>query len=527
MSGEPPGDGVVRRTGARLAACVLFLALLPVVLPAADDDEDEPVPVPSASIAARPPASGADALTLAAAITGSLKSNRTLSVRRIDPQIAAEQVQVEKGAFDHHLTLDVEAERQRIPTGSLLDGAAVSDVQTQFANLGVDHRFENGAVLTTQFQNQRVLTNSSFQFVNPQFTSALVVSLVQPLARDAGRRTNLANLRIAENAAAQGGLRLRKVVLDTVAAVERAYWDLYFARQDRDVKTFASHAADELVAFDRHRLEQGIGPESDVVEASAAASARMEELSLAERQLGDAEEILRRLVGLGRPTLEKELYPADALPATPPPPVLASSLSTAFSRRPDYQDLLLDLKSRDIRVAFLENQTRPRVDLVATYQQNGLAGGYGTALDQVLDADFHGYIVGVQVALPLENRAAEAQYRAGQLAKQQAVLAVSALADQIDEEVTRAVRAMRTDQRRLELARNAERLAQRQYAIGTQRFQEGLVLNRELLRFQEDLAAARTRLLRANVDLVKDGVDLAAVTGALLDQRGIALRDNP
>lgn len=527
----------------KLWACLLIAAAAAVPARADDDELDDvaapPDRVVSATMTRRttsvpggafttgvsPTPPGADAVHLALpeAVRLSLLRNKTLSVRKLDPSIAAARVMQERGAFDHVYTLDTQTQHRETPTGSQLEGAQTSVTDTELANMGIARTYKGGQRVAGRFTNQRFETNSRFANLNPQWTSNLIVNATQPLVRGAGYHINTANLRVAQNGVRQGQLRLDKVVLDTVSAVERQYWDLVFFRQDRDVKRFALQAAEELLAFNIRRQQVGVGSEVEVIEARATAAARSEDLEVSNRQLSDAEEILRRLTGLDDHPPGTEIYPEDQMPVLPPPVSLPGALAAAYDKRPDYRDLLIEMKNQKINVQFLKNQTLPKVDLVASYAQNGLAGTYAQALDQVGDAGFQSYTVGVQLEVPFENRAAKGAYHVGRLQKRQALLNVRALEDQIEEEVARAVRSLNTDRRRVEVARQGQDLSGQQLRAAEARYREGLIPNIDLLRFQQDLAAARTRFLRAVVDLVKDGINLEAAMGVLLDTRSICV----
>ena len=481
------------------------------------------------ALSTSPTPAGADAIqiSLPVCVQRALARNKQLAVHKLDPDIAVARVMIEQGAFDHVFTLNRNKQHSETPTGSKLDGADVSIRDTKTANFGIQSKERIGTLQSLALNNQFLQTNSAFQSLNPQFTSNLVYNLTQPLLRNFGTKVNTANLRIAINGVRQNDLRLKKFVLDTVSTVERQYWDLVFARQDRDVKRFSLAAANELLGFNQRRQEVGVGSEVEVLEARATAAARQQDLEVSFHVVSDAEEILRHLIALDDVPPGTEIFPKDAPPHMPARVNLARALQTAFERRPDYRDLLIELKNRHIHLAFLKNQRLPRVDLVASYAQNGVAGSRDTALDQVTALTFPAYTIGVQIEVPLENRTARGGYREGLLEVKQAILNVRAIQDQIEEDVSRAVRGLDTDLRRVEVAKLAQDLSAQQLRAAESRFREGLIPNIDLLRFQQDLANARSTAIRAVVDAIKDGINLEAATGVLLDARRITVDQLP
>jgi outer membrane protein TolC len=262
-----------------------------------------------------------------------------------------------------------------------------------------------------------------------------------------------------------------------------------------------------------------------VIEAQATEATRADNLELASRVVRNAQAVLHRQLALPDAGPGTELVPIDPPDRLPPPTGLARALATAFEQRPERADALLEIASKKVRLKLLANQKLPKVDLVASYNQNGLGGGFGTAFDQAVGSDFPGYLVGLQVELPLRRRAARGAWDQGRLEKEQALLQLKAVEDQLQEEVTKAVTALETALRRVEVSSRAAQLSERQLEAAQARYQQGLIANFDLLRFQQDLADARSRALKAVVDSKEAGLALQAATGTLLEDRGISLEE--
>ena len=105
---------------------------------------------------------------------------------------------------------------------------------------------------------------------------------------------------------------------------------------------------------------------------------------------------------------------------------LEQSLADALAGRPELARQRLAVESRQATADFEHDQTKPRLDLVASYGWNGvggdvllrdddgdviatLPGGWDDAIDQVTDRDFPGWSVGVEFGYPLGNRTARAR----------------------------------------------------------------------------------------------------------------------
>lgn len=507
-----------------LALLLVFTSVVPASAGAAPGASAGSLPE-LASRALQPATTGAVRLSLADAVAGALGRNAALAVRRLDPAIARARLLQEQGALDDSVTAQLQRQHNETPTATSLSGATVSENDSRTTNFGYRMRLEEGSVVGMDLQNQRSATNSRFQTLNPSYQSQLVVSYTRPLLRGAGREVVTAGISVARNGVEQGRLRLRKQVLDTLATVEKQYWDLVFARQDREVQRFALELARELLDYNLSRRDSGLGSEVQVIEARATEAVRADNLELASRVVRDAQAALHRLLALPDAGPGTELVPVESPAQLPPPASLERALAVAFVKRPERADALLEIANKSIRLKMLANQKLPKVDLVASYNQNGLGGGFGTAFDQAVGSDFPGYVVGVQVELPLRRRAARGAWDQGRLEKEQALLQLKAVEDQLQEEVTKAVSALDTALRRVEVSRRAADLSEKQLEAARARYQQGLIANFDLLRFQQDLADARSRALKAVVDAREAGLALQASTGSLLEDRGVSLEE--
>ncbi len=119
-------------------------------------------------------------------------------------------------------------------------------------------------------------------------------------------------------------------------------------------------------------------------------------------------------------------------PRTPQPdeiPTLKEALATALENRPEIRQAMLDLKNKDIDVQYSKNQTKPSLDVSANFSQNGTGGtqrilgnalggvpdevrpgGVADALRQMWGFNYTGYNVGFTLVIPLDNKAAKADF---------------------------------------------------------------------------------------------------------------------
>jgi HAE1 family hydrophobic/amphiphilic exporter-1 len=134
--------------------------------------------------------------------------------------------------------------------------------------------------------------------------------------------------------------------------------------------------------------------------------------------------------------------------------------------------------------------------------------------------------VGLVFEIPLEGSSARGALNRAELEKRRLQLQSRNLENQILVEVREAVRALKTNEKRIEATRRARILAQEQLDGELARRAEGLSTTFRVLDVQEDLVLARTNELKALIDYNLSWHKLYQATGTLLDRNGILLREN-
>ena len=462
-------------------------------------------------------------LTLQDAILLALDANPDLAVSRVDVNRAMSQVDVQAGVFDPKFDFTVDRINRESPTATELDGAKVQISDTRRANVGVSSQLKDGTKLSTTLNNRRSETNSRFTSLNPNFTSNLVLSFTRPLIKGGGRTPNLSQWRQAVNARYRAEKDWLRVAQDTVQAVARAYWDMVFAQRDVLVKNQAVAGAQKLLDYNRRRQEIGVGSEVETLEAESVLAARREELVSSRRLVGLSHQELMALLSYEAIGFGVTLDPVDSPDPGEDRPVLEESLRAAFEGRVEVEAALIDIRSRQIQVTYLKNQKRPQVDLTGGYTLNGLGRTLADAHEQVLEAGFPEWTLGFTVAVPLNNRANRGQLETGRHDLDRARKTLQLLQNRIRKEVNTAFLSVESDLERVSAARLAESLAERKLDAEETRYEQGLISNFDLLRFQEDLSSARSRAVRAVTDLLKSRTDLDRATGHILEVRGITM----
>ena len=130
-------------------------------------------------------------------------------------------------------------------------------------------------------------------------------------------------------------------------------------------------------------------PITEVQEAETAVASRDEKIVLAQQQMETVSNQLKDMLEIrsGDPLYMSTIQPQDMAGPNQAFPDLPQALAVALKHRPDLLRQRVELDKLDIRLAYLENQRLPQIDLAASLAMNGLAGTeteVGTAAEQPL-----------------------------------------------------------------------------------------------------------------------------------------------
>lgn len=478
-------------------------------------------------------------LTLRDAVALALAHNINLEVSRLSLASARQGFLATSGIFDPVVRVDFSEASSTTRATNQLIGADVNEVKRRQLNLGLTQLLPPGTSLSLGWNNSRSETNSQFYFINPAYDASLGLTVTQPLLRGFGSDVNRTFIEVARRERDISRLDFARLVISIVQSVEDAYWNLVYARENLEVSRQSLALARDLLEQTRTRVRIGTSAPIDIVQSEATVAAREQEVIVAENQVEAAADNLKFLMGFENPedwrsvivpvdTLETDLAAVDAEEAT----------RTALAERLELKQRLLAEEISQLGVLAAHNATRPRLDLVASYGLTGASGtyrdpqtgqvisqGWGEALEQILDRDYDRWSAGVQFTLPLGNTEARANLAQRRFGLAQARQQLAALRQSIVAEVRGAVRNLEAGAKSIAAAAKARELAERNLDAEQKKFANGMSTNYQVLKIQEDLAAAQARELQSLVLYRKSLVALKVATGTLLASAGVELVD--
>jgi outer membrane protein TolC len=201
-------------------------------------------------------------------------------------------------------------------------------------------------------------------------------------------------------------------------------------------------------------------------------------------------------------------------------PEFLNTAEAAFDLNPDYQTQLQKIKQEDIRLAYAKNQKLPQLDLSLSYGLNGLGDSPSASMSDIERQSFPSWSVGFELHVPLAgNLKARNEYSAGQLRKEQALLALKQIETQIINAVQSAVQKIRSARDSVE--NNHKIVAFNQDLLKTQmdRLDVGKVESRKVLEVEAALFESKNAVIDSLVQYERAQLELELVQGAILKAR--------
>lgn len=517
------------------------------------------------------------ALILFDAVKMALEQNREIEVERINVRQAEYDLIAARGATDVLLGASSFYEHKTVPVGSVLAGGPNGSLTTKALNydFSAQQLMPTGAQWLAGFTNLRADSNSQFASLNPQYNTALNIQIRQPILRNFSIDDARRRILIASRALDLSDSQFRQKAIDIIARVQRSYWDLVFALRDVQIQRESVDLAKTQLERNRRMVNEGTLAPIELVSVEAELEKRSENVLTAVEAVTRAENALKQLVLGDRESSawNQPIIPTDAPDLGAVSYALPDAIASALANRPELAQNNLRQEVNKVEVKFFNNQTKPQVDLFASYAATGLSGtpaltgnpfastttllldrvnalsdlagippvvvppgsalpgfllgGYGQSLSNLFSNDFRTFRFGVSFSFPVRNRLAEGQLGRALAEGRKIGAQRKTLEQTIEVEVRNAVQAVETARLRVETARASREAAQKQSESEQRRFQAGLSTTYFVLERQNDLSAAQGRELKAMTDYSKSVSELQRVMGTTLTSANVQVNTLP
>lgn len=486
-------------------------------------------------------------LSLEDCILKALKNNLNLKAEMITPEIAGRSVSLAAEKFMPTLSLNYNAQSTRSASYSFLDASDEVKTQQNDYTFQITQNIPLGGSFSASLYNYVSDTNRRFQTINPRFGSTLRLNFNLPLLKDFGYRIGRREIVVANYSREVSEENFQRVLENTIYNVEAAYWNLVYARENLKVRQQSLKLAQELLEKNKIEIEAGTLPPIELLTAESEVSTRQADILEAEAMVRNAEDQLRFIINLPAERADAKnvvLVPTDSPSIEKQEVSYEEALNTAIMKRPDLQALRVDLRAREFNLDYAENQLLPDLRLQASYWSPGISGDQilyqdnnpytgiiigkipgkkSDALRDALDFKYKNWSVGLTLNFPVSNLLSRSYFAQASLDLKQARLRIKNQEQQLDLEISTAVRAVETNYQRALAYRAARELAQKKLEAEQEKFKVGLSTNYLVLQYQRDLANAMTMELKALIDYNVSLANLERVMGVGRERRQVSV----
>ena len=234
-------------------------------------------------------------------------------------------------------------------------------------------------------------------------------------------------------------------------------------------------------------------------------------------------------------------------------------VNDALRHRPELVESRIQLNSQEISIRSVRSALLPTLDLFAYYGGYGLGGAqnpanvcanpnqfgcasatpnpqlgqsplaptvsYGGTLNQLINSSAPDKGLGLQLNIPLRNRAAQAVQIRSELEYRQAQMALQQTENRVSIEVRNAQFGVEQNRASVASAQAAVDYARQSLDAEQKKYQFGTSTTTAVLQTRSALATAESILLSAMAAYEKSRLELDRATGQLLDHAGISIDD--
>lgn len=417
-------------------------------------------------------------------------------------------------------------------------------------NFAVTQGFLSGAQAQLGFNNQIQNQNSGRPDINPITTGQLDLLVTQPLLQGFGFSVNSRQIRIAKNNLRVSDLAFKQQVIATVANIVGLYWDLVSFIENVQVTQQSLAVSQKLYEDNRKQVEVGTLAPISIVQAKAEIAARQQDVTIAQTNVLQQETIIKDvLTRSADPAIAAaHIVPTDSIqmPETEAIQPIQDLVETAYAARPELGQSRINLENSRITVQGDRNSLLPSLNLFAEATNLGQAGqinslppigqpfrsvapifvgGYGSYLGQIFGRDFPDYRVGVNLNIPLRNRAAQADYAHDSLSLRQSEIDLQKQVKQIRTDVQNALIGLQQARVRYQAASEQRVLEEQTLDAEQKKYALGASTVYNVIQIQRDLATARGSEVTALSQYAHARVNLNIATGQMLEQHHVDITE--
>jgi outer membrane protein len=495
------------------------------------------------------------------------------------------------GGFDPVLTSTISVLDENFPepnpftsgigTGSSSSGLSALTQHQESYNFGYGETFHTGTSFQLSWSNSRVSSNAA-NFFNPYVQSQLSVGVSQPLLAGFGFLPNTRFIIEAKHTIKADDAQFTTVVITDITAVQNAYWELVFARENVKVEETTVATDKQLYENNKKQLEIGTMAPLDVLTAESQLAS--DQQALVQAQTVKLQDETTLLNDITKNPLDPSLKDVEIIPTTSlsTPEIvegmpIETAMQEAWAKRPELKQVLENLEIDKIEVKVAKNGLLPSLTATANYTATGLGGnatvqtsgvptsivpitsepivnasgnvvsvgspavpiflgepvfptalktgGLGNSLNSMINAQFPSFYGALTLTLPIRNRTAQANSATAQINERQLEVNYKEMQNAVFVQVRNAIIGLTQGRAQVAAAEKARALAQQTLDDEQKKFQLGSSNSFTVTQRIQQLTNAAGTEVRAKATLAEAYVLFNQAMGRTLEANNITLAD--
>ena len=481
----------------------------------------------SAAAVAQTNAPAARTLSLPDCLTEALKHNFDVQVERYEPQKSLLSLNAAYAGYDPLLTLGAGHSHNDEGVGSvyrtITDGNDFSAGISGATPWGMTYNLGGNSMgRPASISEQYGYTGLGTNLMSTDSSGGQVgVNGRQPLLKDFWIDGTRLSIRAAKNQVKLSEQGLRQQLITTVTAVENAYYELIYARENVKVQQQALNLAQTQLDDDRKRVEiKVLAERGGTIEQDEAQVAQSRaSLIAAQFTLASDENALKNLITDNYLQWhDVSLEPATTLEAVRQLFDVQDSWSKGLSQRPDLVQAKLNLEQQGIQLKYDRNQIFPQLDLTGSYGYNGAGREFHDTFNQFGTANRPFYSYGVALSVPLSNAKARNSFKADKTTEQQYLLRLKQLEQSVMVQIDNAVKQAQSAWESVDATQKARTYAEAALNAEQGKYAVGKSTTFTVLQLQNNLTSARSQEIRALANYNEALANLALQEGSTLQR---------
>jgi outer membrane protein TolC len=474
-------------------------------------------------------------LSLADCFTEALKHNLNVQIEQTAPQISLYNLQSAYGGYDPQLSLG--GSHSYNDSGAYLN----SDGSLAIPTIDKNNSFNAGINGATPWgmtynlggngmnnpagiseQNFTKSVNNTNLFSGQSSSSAVGINLTQPLLKNFWVDNNRLTILVSKNRLKYSEQGLRGQIITTVTAVENAYYELIYARENVNVQQEALVLAQTQLDQDKQRVQVGSLAPLDVQQDEAQVAQSRANLIAAENTLSVDQNALKNLLTDHYTEWhDVNIQPTETLAAERELFDVQDSWNKGMTGRPDLVQARLNVEQQGFQLKYYRNQLFPELDLTGSYGFNGSGKTYNDSFNQMNDGSRQFYSYGGQLTIPLGNIGARNNLKSGKATEKQLLLQLKQLEQNIMVQIDDAVKAAQSAWESVDATKSARIYAEAALDAEQKKYAVGKSTTFTVLQLQKNLTLARSDEIRALANYNQALANLAAAEGSTLQRHNL------